>query len=69
MCNNFTLIVIGVEVGNTMCDGKEKHDQTAAWSNTLSLAVALMLLPMFILTEDAQSFFRLPCMFLSVLIL
>lgn len=42
-----------------MCDEKEKHDQAAAWSNTsfLSLAIALMLLPVTILTEDAQSFF------------
>jgi hypothetical protein len=27
MCNGFTLIVIGDEVGNTMCDEEEKHEQ------------------------------------------
>jgi hypothetical protein len=54
-----------------MCDEKEKRDQAAAWSNTsfLCLAVAVMLLPMTILTEDAHPFFRFCSMFLSVPIL
>jgi len=65
------LIVIGDEVGNVVCDEKEKHEQAAAWSNTsfFSLALSLMLLPVTICTEDAQSFFHFHCMFLSFLIL
>ena len=45
---------------------KQQHGVTPLSSVWLLL---LMLLPMTLLTEDAQSFFRFHCTFLSVLIL
>jgi hypothetical protein len=56
LCNGFTLIVVGDEVGNTMCE--EKHVQAASWSDTyfFSLALPFMLLPMTVLTEGVQPF-------------